>query len=69
MKGFTSTSLNKDYALKFSDNSKNPDKIPVLLVINLTKFDNLFQITEDYTYFRGEDEVLLNEGKGLEFKV
>ena len=53
MRGFTSTSLDKQYAIKFTQ-SQDDLKIPVLLVINLTKFDNLFQVSEDHTFYKQE---------------
>ena len=69
-RGFQSTSLSKEQALKFADPTFdpeiNPDKVSVLLKIELKHRKN-FYIYENCSAFRNEQEVLLQEG--LKFKI
>ena len=69
MNGFKSGSLDKEAAFNFAFSSlkQNPNRFAVILKINLTKNENLFEVTEEFTYFPQESEVILNDG--LAFKV
>lgn len=68
MKGFTSTTLDKDVALEFaigelSDDVENFDKHPLLIEINITGNQQFFYLNNDeYSAFSYEKEVLLQDG-------
>ena len=66
MRGFQSTSLNKNEALKFTFRNLRSNKLPVLFEIKFNggKFDKFyFQLNNgDFTMFPQENEVLIYDG-------
>ena len=68
LKGFTSTSLSKEAALGFTDNSLEPEKIPVLMVIDFKGRRQYFNLSsEKYSAYPSEQEVLLQDG--IQYRV
>ena len=70
LNGLQSYSSKKEEARGFalSSHGKNPGNVPVLFSINYDPKDkDLFEITEEYTDFKGEKEFLFNDG--LTFRV
>ena len=68
-RGFLSTSLDKNVALKFADPTidieENPDNISVLLKIELKHKKNFFIYDSSVSAFKDEKEVILQEGLKL----
>jgi hypothetical protein len=65
LRGFTSTSLNKEEAFKFMFTGLNKKDVPVLYQINGLRKDgfNYFKLdNSDYSLFPYEQEVLLRTG-------
>ena len=68
-KGFQSTSMDKEIAVKFACRNNTPDayKISVVLEIEIESDKNLFVADqEEYHAFIEEREVLLQEGLNFE---
>ena len=59
LQGFTSTSKRFGSALKFAFKSLSDDQVPVVFEIYFSSKKGLFELTEEFTAFPGEDEVLV----------
>ena len=58
--GYTSTSPNKNVALKFAfTETSDPEKYPVLLEIDFCSKKGMIRLGADCTAYEGEDEVLV----------
>ena len=57
--GYTSTSETKSVALGFALGGQDNDKVPVLFEIEFRGQYGLFKMTNDYTAYPGEDEILI----------
>ena len=58
--GYTSTSQNINVAFDFAFTKTNdPEKYPVLLVIDFCSDKGMLKLGEDCTAFKGEEEVLV----------
>ena len=60
--GYTITSREFTQALKFATVDDEEGKIPVIFEINFTGRIGLFELTDEYTAYPKEDEVLIQDG-------
>lgn len=60
--GYTSTSRKFTRALKFATMDVEEGKIPVIFEIYFNGSTGLFELTEEYTAYPKEDEVLIQDG-------
>lgn len=65
--GYTSTSKNFDCALNFALTDVKIDQIPVVYKIKFNGQLGLFEMSDLYTAYPGEDEVLIQDG--LEYLI
>ena len=65
--GYTSTSKHFRCALKFAQKGITDEKIPVVFQIHFKGSTGLFELTDEFTAYPGEDEVLVQDG--LEYLV
>ena len=62
MVGYTSTTKDLKTALKFAFYGDYDDKIPVVFEILFTGTSGLFQLTQTFSAYPGEQEVLVQDG-------
>lgn len=65
--GYTSTSKEKSVAVNFAFKHLKEDQVPVILEITFKGRSGLFELTEGFSAFPNEGEVLLQDG--FEYKV
>ena len=64
LNGFKSCTTDETVAKEFALKAQrlNTDQVPVLFIIKYKNPKNMFEVTDDFTYFQSEKEVLLNDG-------
>ena len=65
--GYTSTSKDKQTALNFAFTNYSDESTPVVFEIEFHGKKGLFEMTDDYTAYPGENEVLIQDG--LKYQV
>ena len=65
--GYTSTSKDMSQALNFAFDYLKDDQIPVILEITFKGNSGLFELTEGYSAYPEENEILLQDG--LKYKI
>ena len=65
--GYTSTSKDMSVALNFALKELKEDQVPVILEITFKGNSGLFELTQGYSAYPEEDEILLQDG--LKYKI
>ena len=67
LQGFTSTSKRFGSVLKFALKELKDDQVPVVFEIYFKSKKGFFELTDEFTAFPGENEVLIQDG--LEYLI
>ena len=60
--GYTSTTLKKEVALGYALDSVDQERVHVVFEIDFRGQTGLFKLTDDYSAYPGESEILVQDG-------